>query len=235
VNAPFTKADLLDIFARYNEATSPVPFALVVMALMAALGIARRWRYRDRWASGVLGVLWLWSGVAFHLAFFAEINRAAVAFGVLFVVQGLAFVWRGVLRQELVFRPQLKTTRGVSGLLVMVFAIAAYPLISGTLGHRWPHTPTFGAPCPIDFFTLGLLLWTKSRVPRSLLIVPLGWALVAGIGAWEFEMHEDWALAAAAVIAAAWLWPRSRAQESPRPAREVTAVSHRIWKHAPKI
>ena len=236
MNAPFTTSDFLEVFARYNRATSAVAFVLVMMALIAAFAVARQWRHRDRWASGVLGVLWVWAGVAFHLVFFADVNPTAMAFGVLFVVQGLAFFGLGVLRHEIVFHAQLRTARGITGLLVMTYALVLYPLFSAAVGHRWPHAPTFGAPCPVDLFTLGLLLWTKSPVPRLLLIVPLGWAMVASAGAWEFEMHEDWGLAAAAVLAAAWLWPRRREQESHRPHdHDGTAISYRIRKDASKI
>ena len=236
MNAPFTKSDFLEVFARYNQATSVVAFVLVVMALIAAFAVARQWRGHDRCASGVLGMFWLWSGVAFHLAFFADVNPAAIAFGVLFVVQGLAFFGLGMLRHEIIYHAQLRTARGITGLLVMTYAIGVYPWFSAAVGHRWPHTPTFGAPCPVDLFTLGLLLWTQSPVPRLLLLVPLGWALVASVGAWEFEMHEDWGLAAAAVLAAAWLWPRRREQESHRPhVRHGTAVSHRVLKDVSRI
>jgi hypothetical protein len=234
MNAHFSKSDFLDVFARYNNATSAVAFVLLVMALAAAFGVARQWRHSDRWANGVLGVLWVWSGVAFHLAFFADVNPAAIAFGVLFVVQGFAFVRRGVLRHEIVFQAKLMTARGIIGLLVMTYAIVAYPLISAAIGHRWPHTPTFGAPCPVDLFTLGLLLWTKSQVPRLLLALPLGWAAVASVAAWGFGMHEDWGLAGAAVIAAVWLWPLRRTQAAQQP-RTVAAVSGRIAKHVFKI
>lgn len=235
MNVPFTRSDFLDVFARYNQATSAVTFVLVAMALTAALGIARHSRFRDRWASGVLGVLWLWSGVAFHLAFFADTNPAAIAFGILFIVQGLGFLALGVLLHELAFQAQLRTARGIAGLIVMTYAIAGYPLISAGVGHRWPNIPMFGAPCPVDIFTLGLLLWSKCPVSRWLLVVPLAWALVASIAAWNFGMHEDWGLAAAAVVAAAWLWPR-REQTAPQlpSGRPVSAISRRLWKHASK-
>ena len=117
----------------------------------------------------------------------------------------------------------------------MTYAIVEYPLISAAIGHRWPHSPTFGAPCPVDLFTLGLLLWRKSPVRRLLLVVPLGWAVVASVAAWEFEIHEDWGLSAAAVIAAVWLWPRRRTRESQQPGGPATAVSDRIAKHGFKI
>ena len=235
MNAPFTPADFLDVFARYNGATRVVTFGLVILALSGVLGLLRNWRYRDRWASGVLAVLWLWSGIGYHLAFFADVNPAAMVFGLLFVVQGVSLLRRAVLRHALVFRAPVGSARGMLGLVVMAYAVAGYPLVSAALGHRWPHVPTFGAPCRVDLFTLGLLLWTSAPVPRLLLAIPLGWALVAGFAAWEFEMHEDWALVAAAAVAAVWLLPRWHEREPRREQSHHRRVSHRIWKHASKI
>jgi hypothetical protein len=208
VNVPFSKSDFLAVFARYNEATWPLTIVLVAIALSAVVGLLCDWRYRDRWASGVLATLWLWSGMGFHLAYFSDVNPAAIAFGFSFIIQGMGFLRFGVLRHEIVFHTPLRSARGITGLLVMTYAVAIYPLVSASLGHRWPNAPSFGAPCPVDAFTLGLLLWTRAPVPRLLLAIPIGWALVAGVAAWEFGMREDWGLAIAAVIAAGWLLPR---------------------------
>lgn len=40
--------------------------------------------------------------------FFRTINPAAVAFGILFIIQGALFGWFGVLRRQLMFRARLK-------------------------------------------------------------------------------------------------------------------------------
>lgn len=232
MNAPFSTSDFLDVFARYNEATWPAAFILIALALSSAAMAYRQRRHADRWAGFVLAMLWGWSGIGYHLAFFADLNPPAIAFGLLFVAQAVAFFRRGVLRHQLVFNVPLRSARGVAGCAVMAFALAGYPLASAALGHRWPHAPMFGAPCPVDLFTLGLLLWTKSPVPRSVLAIPLGWAVVATVGAWEFGMHEDWGLTIVAVVAGAWLLPRRREARARRlHARPDPVVSHRIWKH----
>ena len=208
VNPPFSKSDFLAVFARYNAATWFVTILLVAIAVSAVVGLFCAWRYRDRWACGVLAILWLWSGIGFHLAYFSDVNPAAIAFGFSFIVQGLGFFRFGVLRHEIVFHTPFRSARGITGLVVMTYAVVIYPLVSTSLGHRWPGAPSFGAPCPVDVFTLGLLLWTRAPVPRLLLAIPIGWALVAGVAAWEFGMREDWGLAIAALVAAGWLLPR---------------------------
>lgn len=45
-------------------------------------------------------VLWLWVGAAYHLAFFVQINPAALGFGALSIVGGLLFIWQGVIRRN---------------------------------------------------------------------------------------------------------------------------------------
>ena len=234
MNIPFSRTDFLEVFARYNEATWGMPNILLLLAFSAVYGLLRDWRVRDRWASGVLALLWLWSGIVYHLAFFADVNPAAIVFGLLFVVQGVSFFRRGVMHHGLRFSASLTSARAIAGLVVMAYAIAVYPLIAAAVGHHWPRVPTFGAPCPVDLFTLGLLLWTTMPIPRLLLAIPLGWALVASIAAWEFKMHEDWGLIAAAVVAAAWLLPRWRERPSRIERRQHASVSRRVWKHASK-
>ena len=45
---------------------------------------------------GSLAAMWIWTGVSYHGLFFAPINPLALAFGALFVVQGILFVNKGV-------------------------------------------------------------------------------------------------------------------------------------------
>ena len=84
MNAPFSRSDFLDVFARCNEATWPVAFILIALALSAAAAAYCQRRYADRWAGFVLAMLWGWSGIGYHLAFLADLNPPAIAFGLLF-------------------------------------------------------------------------------------------------------------------------------------------------------
>jgi hypothetical protein len=201
MNAPFTTAEFLEVFARYNEATATAPFLLTGLAASVVLGFVSGWKHRDRWTCGVLTLLWLWSGAVFHLGFFAGINPAAVVFGLLFLVQAGAFFWRGVVRHDVRFDCTTDPRRTFAGIIALAYAIVIYPFAALASGHHWPAMPTFGAPCPIDILTLGLLVWSAPVTPRLLLVVPVAWSLVASIGAWEFGMHEDWFLGLMGVVA----------------------------------
>ena len=196
---PFTPEAFFDVFERYNEAVWPAQVALALLALVA-VGLAVRGEgvARARGVAGVLALLWLWMGVVYHLAFFRAINPAAVAFGVAFVAQAALLVWYGVLRARLAFRPRLDA-RGVSGGLLLAYALVGYPLLGAALGHGYPASPTFGLPCPTTIFTLGLLLWAAPPAPWPVLVIPLGWAIVGTSAAVQLGVREDFGLGVAAL------------------------------------
>lgn len=119
MNEIFTKADFLDVFVRYNTAVGVAPWVLVGLGLLALAAVVGEWRGRDAWISGVLGALWIWSGIAFHWAFFADVNPLAGLVGVLFVGQGAAFVHFGMLSNELRFARPRRDARGFAALRLL--------------------------------------------------------------------------------------------------------------------
>ena len=96
MSLPFTRDEFLAVFARYNHAVWPAQFILAGLAVLAVLAVVRKWPQCDRIASGVLALLWLWSGLVYHIVFFSDINRVAIAFGVLFLVQSLGWFGHGI-------------------------------------------------------------------------------------------------------------------------------------------
>ena len=122
--------------------------------------------------------VWPAQVVAYHGLFFARINPAALAFGALFVVQGVLFLIAGVVKHRLVFAHSAGFASAVGWALV-VYAGVLYPLLGQWSGHVYPAQPTFGiTPCPVTLFSFGVLLLTSAPVPRWLLIIPLAWSLV---------------------------------------------------------
>jgi len=76
MHPPFTAEQFFDVFRRYNEAVWPAQVALVAVALLALMAafranVRRSWRW-GQMAIVLLAVLWLWSGIAYHKAFFAR-------------------------------------------------------------------------------------------------------------------------------------------------------------------
>ena len=199
---PFTTEQFLGVFRLYNLVVWPAQLLLYALALAAVALALRGGAHGGRIAAGVLAFLWLWSGVAYHLEFFAAISPAAYLFAALFVVEGVLLIRLGVVgHRRLTFAPR-RDAHGVAGALLLLYALAGYPLLGYLLGHRWPATPTFGVPCPTTIFTLGLLLWAARPVPRALLAIPLLWAIVGSVAALRLGMTEDYGLTVAAVVVA---------------------------------
>ena len=153
--------------------------------------------------TGVLAFLWFWSGIGYHLTFFTEINPAAYVFAALFISQGCLFIRQGILKSNLKFRIE-PNIYGVVGAAFVVYALVIYPLIGSVLGHAFPASPSFGAPCPMVIFTIGLMMWTE-KLAWSLLVIPVSWALISLSAAVSFGMKGDFGLLITATIGVAFI------------------------------
>lgn len=205
---PFTTAQFLDVFARYNQAVWPAQVVLVALAVMAVFLAVRPTPGSGRAVTAVLAFFWAWMGIVYHGLFFARINPAAYLFGLLFVAQGalLAIV---AVRRAPAFRPRADAA-GIAGAALVAYALAGYPILGYVLGHRYPAAPTFGLPCPTTIFTIGLLLWTVPRVPWWLLAIPAAWAVVGTSAAASLGMTEDYGLLVAGVVGMGFVLLRHR-------------------------
>jgi uncharacterized protein DUF6064 len=200
MNLPFTPEAFFDVFARYNTALWPMPIVLSAAGIGAvALLVLRPGPRSDRIVSAILALLWLWMGIAYHLAFFRAINPAAVTFGLVFVAQGLLFAWSGPLRGELHFRLD-RGPRTWAALALAVYSLVVYEALGWFLGHRFPATPTFGLPCPTTIFTFGALL-AVHRCQGRLLVIPVAWSLIGSMAAAQLGVLEDYGLPVAVIVA----------------------------------
>ncbi|MGE5337832.1 MAG: DUF6064 family protein [Gemmatimonadota bacterium] len=197
---PFTETQFLDVFARYNEAIWPLQVAAYALGLAIVVLLLRG---RPHWVSLSLAPLWVFTGVSYFAAFFAQINPVARAFGALFVLQGVLLIHSGVGAKT----PRTpRAPHRTAGLALIAYALVLYPLLGLLFGHVYPRAPVFGVtPCPLVIFTLGALL-IESRLPGRLFVIPLVWSAVGGSAAWLLGVREDLGLLAAGVIAIAALW-----------------------------
>jgi hypothetical protein len=210
MHPPFTREQFLDVFAAYNEAVWPAQFLAYGFALAILVLAFRPGRHSSRIVSGMLGFVWIWMGGVYHIAFFAAINRAAYVFGSLFILEGILLCIYGVLRTDLDFRYRPGWYSLVGGVF-LTYALAVYPLLGYILGHRYPQTPSFGlAPCPTTIFTFGVLLLTRARVPRPVLVIPILWSLVGLSAALALGVYEDIGLVVAGVGGTLLLLVRDR-------------------------
>lgn len=196
---PFTVDEFYGVFRDYNTAVWPAQWFLVALAIAALVAVLWPRPWSGVAVSAVLGVLWAWIAMAYHLDFFARISPAAYAFAALSAAGAAVFVWQGVVRRRLTFR-WASGPKAMAGVTLIVFALVVYPVWSSYAGHPYPATPTFGLPCPTTIFTIGLLCFAVQPTPRSALLAPLLWCFVGAQAAFLLGVQPDLGLIAAAMV-----------------------------------
>jgi hypothetical protein len=196
---PFTVEQFFEVFRAYNQAVWPAQWGLTFAGVAAAAGVGGRSTGWSRLSLLLLGALWAWMALAYHLAHFSKINPLAPVFAALFLVAAGIFTWRAVGHAP----PRLEPVpgfRGVMGGMLLVYGLVAYPLLGRLLGHEFPAAPGFGLPCPTTIFTLGLLSFVAPWPERRLLVVPVIWAAVGSFGAFALAVPQDYGL----IVAFLW-------------------------------
>lgn len=203
MSLPFTVEQFLGVFARYNEAVWPGQLSLHLLGVMCVAALSLRTELASRLVCASLAFFWAWAGVVYHALFFSPVNPAAPVFAALFIAAAVIFAWHGVLHERLRF-VLTPSPQAAVGFALVAYALLAYPLLAIAFGHRYPAMPTFGAPCPITIFTLGMLAFLRPPYPRHVFVVPLAWVLVASQATLFLGMYEDLGLLAAGA-AGVWL------------------------------
>jgi hypothetical protein len=217
---PFSEEQFLRVFADYNRAVWPAQLVLYCAATLTLLVAFGRRAYSGLVAAAFLALSWLWMGVAYHLAFFASINKAAYLFGAFFILQGLLYLEWGVRGPSARFRIRADVY-GVAAAALLAYSLAVYPALGYLLGRVYPAAPTFGLPCPTTIFTFGLLLCAGGRVPARLLPIPLAWSLVGASAATTLGVTEDYGLMLAGPMGTLLILVRNHRYEQHR--QPVTA------------
>jgi hypothetical protein len=106
--------------------------------------------------------------------------------------------------QRLAFRIR-RDARSAFGVLLIGYALVAYPLWSIAIGHRYPELPTFGLPCPTTLLTIGMLGFLQPPYPRGVLVAPLAWSLIGAQAAFLLGVTPDLALLVAAAAAVVFI------------------------------
>jgi hypothetical protein len=138
-------------------------------------------------------------GIIYHLLHFFSINKAAIVFGSFFIIEAFLLFYFGIIKDKL--RLQFSLNRyGVTGMGLIMFALVVYPLLGHWFGHVYPASPTFGLPCPTTIFTFGILLFSYSRIPFIVIIIPATWSIIGFSAAVSLGMKEDTGLLIAGFV-----------------------------------
>jgi hypothetical protein len=198
MNLPFTLDQFLSVFVTYNSAIWPAQIFLNLLAVVAVIFCFRK-SVPSRAVAATLSFLWLWTGVMYHWLFFSTINAAALLFGAVFVAQAALFLVYGAIRRSLPFGFDHSWQAYVGAGLVL-YGLLVYPIIGYFIGHVYPASPTFGAPCPTTIFTFGIMLWSTRRLKWYLYVLPLLWALIGSSAAFQLGIREDIGLLISGVL-----------------------------------
>jgi hypothetical protein len=128
--------------------------------------------------------------LVYHIIFFSNINPAAYIFGAFFIIQSFLFLVWGVWQKNFSFSFRNDMSNYI-GILLLAYALIAYPILGHQLNHIYPASPTFGVPCPTTIFTFGVLLFSNKIIPVFLLIIPHLWSLIGFTAAIHLSMYED--------------------------------------------
>lgn len=210
---PFTREQFFDAFGSYNAALWPAVVALwIASAVMVVLLTSRR-RPSDRAIGGILAIHWAWSGLAYHVAFFASINPAAWLFAALFLIEAVLMVWWGPIRRGVRFAAAPSAWAVVAWVLIAYSLL--YPAINAAQHGTVTRIPTFGVPCPTTIFTAGLLMLARPGT-WALAIIPIVWSVIGGSAAALLDVRADYALPLAGLALALSLFFRQQDAELAR-------------------
>ncbi len=209
MNPPFTLAQFLDVFKNYNQSVFPLQWLFYFLGFIIIYFLIKPNSKSDKNISIILSFFWLWMGIVYHIILFTSINKAAYLFGGLFIIQGFLFLIFGIFQNKLSF--QFKNDKyGITGLILVLFALVIYPFLGYLFGHVYPYSPAFGLPCPTTIFTFGILLLNQKKCPFTILIIPLIWSIIGFMAAFQFGILEDTALIVTSLITVFLLIYRNR-------------------------
>jgi hypothetical protein len=200
MKTPITTEQFFSVFEKYNHAIFPVQIILVLLSLLALIAIGSKFKQKDKFVAGILGILWLWIGIVYHIAFLSGIYNIAFGFGVLFILQGLFLSWEGGLLYNLKFEFK-NSIQAYCGYFFILYGLIIYPVVGYLIDPNLSRTIAIGLPSPTVILTFGFLLLCDKKVSKYLLIIPSLCAVIGIIGVTKLGVYQDFMVLIAAIIA----------------------------------
>jgi hypothetical protein len=204
MKTPFTTDQFFSVFEKYNHAIFPVQIILFLLVVLALIAIGSKIQNKDKFVSLILGILWLWIGIVYHISYFTGINKVAFGFGALFIFQGFFFMYEGILLYNLkfVFKNSIQDWFGY---FFILYGLIIYPVVGYLIEQNLSLTISVGLPCPTTILTFGFLLLTDKKFSKYLLIIPSLWAVIGISTVINLDVYQDSIMLIAAIIADVWL------------------------------
>ncbi|MGE5449241.1 MAG: DUF6064 family protein [Bacteroidales bacterium] len=205
---PFSTEQFFSVFEQYNHAIFPGQMIILLFGLLSIVLIHTQRSSKDKLIGLILGLLWLWVGVVYHLGFFARINPVARVFGFVFILQGLLIVYTAIQnRLRFTFKNQANE---YVGYFFILFGLIIYPLIGFFIHYEPSGIISLGLPCPTTIFTFGLFIMARNHFPKYLLIIPSLWAVAGISAAVNFGVKQDFMLILSAVVAIVFILTKKK-------------------------
>ena len=200
MKTPFTTEQFFNVFEKYNSTMFPLQLIIILLGIVGLFLLKSKYSFKNKLIGGYLGVLWLWMGLAYHIGFFAEINKAAFVFGGFFILQGLLILYNTFVKGQLIF-DFVPKAKDYIGYFFIIFGLILYPIIGYFMVDSLTKTISLGLPCPTTILTFGFLMLTNNKFPKYLLIIPSLWALIGLSAAINFGVYQDFMILITAIIA----------------------------------
>jgi hypothetical protein len=200
MKTPFTTEQFFNVFEKYNSTMFPLQLIIILLGIAGIFLLYSKYSFKDKLIGGYLGVLWLWMGLAYHIGFFAEINKVAFVFGGIFILQGLLILFNTFVKGRLIF-DFFPKTKDYLGYFFIIFGLILYPIIGYFMVDSLTKTISLGLPCPTTILTFGFFMLTNNKFPKYLLIIPSLWAIIGLSAAINFGVYQDFMILITAIIA----------------------------------
>ncbi|HAH24743.1 MAG TPA: hypothetical protein DCL77_13485 [Prolixibacteraceae bacterium] len=209
MKTPFSVEQFFHVFEQYNLEIFPGQIVIALLGILGLVLLQVKAPIKDRYIGVFLGLLWIWTGLIYHIAFFSIINEAAYLFGDLFILQGILFLYNSFKgRLHFSIEPDIAD---YIGYFFILFGLVIYPLIGLISKGSITGIISLGLPCPSVIFTFGFLILTKDHLPKYLLIIPSVWALIGISAAVNFGVYQDLMILISAIFAIVFLGFRKKA------------------------
>jgi hypothetical protein len=200
MKTPITTDQFFSVFEKYNHAIFPVQIVLFLLTILALIAIGSKIKQKDKFVAGILGVIWIWTGIGYHWAFFSHINILALGYGVVFILQGLFLLWEGVILYNLKFEFK-NSIQAYFGYFFILYGLIIYPVAGYLIEPNLARTISIGLPSSTIILTFGFMLLCDKKFSKYLLIIPSLWAIIGISGVIKLGIYQDSIMLIAAIIA----------------------------------
>jgi len=194
-----TVEQFFKVIENYNLFVFPMQIIWIALSTIALLMYFYRNNKTNFFVGLLLGFIWIWGGIVYHLSFFTAINKAAYGFGILFIIQGILLIIN-VFSCKDTLPEKTNHIRKNFALFLIIFAIFIYPVLVYFIENNFNTIITLGLPCPTTILTFGFILLLSEKVKVYLLIIPLLWSLIGTTAAAKFGVYPDIMLIISALI-----------------------------------